>query len=706
MTAPGNNSNPAAPGAQPSIGHLPGLDGLRALAVSAVVVYHADMAALPGGFLGVDLFFVLSGFLISALLAAEFERSGRVDYGQFYLRRARRLLPALFALLLTLAALVPWFLPDAVASLRADALAALAYVSNWWFVWSGTSYFDSLGRPPLLQHLWSLAIEEQFYLCWPFLMVWALRRGGRGAVAWLSLLLAGLSTGWMAWLAMRANLPANGDPSRLHFGTDTHAMGLFIGAACAMWWQPLRATMTASRTVRIGWDLAGLGALCLLGAAFLSVEEREPLLFRGGYLMVAVVCGVLVASACQQRGLLTRALSVSPLRWLGERSYALYLWHWPILVGLRPGHEIALAPVPALAVQLALTLLCADLSYRWVERPIRHGALRRLARGWQRGQPALRGRLMLRAAPATAAGLVMGALALQGTFLAPAAITKGPREDVALALGIVPGQPLPIARVEPKALPLPSTPTRPAVSAPRLPQASLPAHPAAFAPSPLASAELEPLVDAPTPSHGVPAERTEIGLRHGSGLTAVGDSVLLGARHALQRAVVDAQTDAEVGRQAAVLLSRLQGLREARLLTDRVVVHLGTNGQVTEALLRATLETLQDRSRVVVVNAVAPRRWVAGNNQLLDRVLPDYPNAVLADWAGVAEGHPEFFVSDGIHLSSSGQRAFVAEILRALSAPTARHASPARPAQALGTQAGAAASASVEPAAESPSRVF
>ena len=680
----------------PAPGHLPGLDGVRAIAVLAVLLYHGDIAALPGGFLGVDLFFVLSGYLVSALLTAEFERTAALRLGAFYWRRARRLLPALLVMLITLGALVPRLLPDAAAALREDALAALAYAANWWFIWNGASYFDTLGRPPLLQHLWSLAIEEQFYLCWPLLLGWALRRGGRRLVATVSISLAVLSTGWMAWLAVRADWPASGDPSRLYFGTDTHAMGLFVGAAFAMLWSPWRVAATPHWAARLGWNLVGLLSLGLVLGTFLFIEEQAPLMFRGGYLLVALVAGVLVASAARPDGVFVAALAWAPLRWLGERSYALYLWHWPIFVSLRPGLDVALEPTGALVLRLGLTALCAELSYRWVEHPLRTGALGRVKRRWQVAGLSVRVMLALRTGGMVAALLVATALAASGLWHAPS-LPAGLSPDVAQALGIEPGKAPPVARVEAPAAPA-LMPVRPVMrETPELGFAEVMAPPAPVA---------EPLVDAPAPASGptTPAP-TSHPLATGS-LTAIGDSVLLGARHALEKSIADAQTDAEVGRQAAALLTRLQKLRETWLLADQVLVHLGTNGVVTEPQLRAALDGLRDRTRVVVVNAAAPRRWVAPNNALIDRVLTDYGNAVLADWASVADGHPEFFVSDGVHLSASGQRAFVGEILRALASPLARQTPPTRPARPLEATSQAAASASAEPAGGAPAHVF
>ncbi|HPJ19946.1 MAG TPA: acyltransferase, partial [Actinomycetota bacterium] len=211
--------------AAPPMGYIPGLDGIRAIAVLAVLLYHSGVAGVPGGFLGVDVFFVLSGFLISSLLLQEIERTSAVSFGQFYLRRARRLLPALLATLALSSVLVLLFARDAAAQFRQDAISSMLYVTNWWYVVQDLSYFEAMGRPPMLQHLWSLAVEEQFYLLWPLILVFLYRWRGRPGVGRVALIVSLVSTVLMALGSLVWNVPEAGDASRLYFGTGTHAMG-------------------------------------------------------------------------------------------------------------------------------------------------------------------------------------------------------------------------------------------------------------------------------------------------------------------------------------------------------------------------------------------------------------------------------------------------------------------------------------------------
>ena len=291
---------PVAPARMPYLG---GLDGVRAIAVAGVVVYHLGAPWMRGGFLGVDVFFVLSGYLITTLVLDEVERTGGFSFRHFYARRARRLLPAL-ALLLVAMGGVAVAMPSEAAELRGDIAAAVTYASNWWQVFADRSYFEMVSRPPLLQHLWSLAIEEQFYLVFPLVVVVALR-AGRARVGQVAAVLALLSTVAMAVLAIRSSSPVPNDPSRVYFGTDTHSMGLLVGAAMAAGWTPwrtwdragswLRERGRAVRRFEAGvTDVLGVLALAGVVTAFVWVDEFSDALYRGGFLAFA-------AAGCRAR---------------------------------------------------------------------------------------------------------------------------------------------------------------------------------------------------------------------------------------------------------------------------------------------------------------------------------------------------------------------------------------------------------------------
>jgi peptidoglycan/LPS O-acetylase OafA/YrhL len=347
--------------------YLPGIDGLRALAVLAVVLYHADIP-LAGGFLGVEIFFVLSGYLITALLYAEWQANGTISLKSFWLRRARRLLPALGLLLIGTLVFVALVLPDELLSHTRDTLATLSYTMNWYLIGTEQPYFDPTLRPPLLQHLWSLAIEEQFYLIWPILFLVGMRLFGRGGLLALTLMGASLSAVWMA-----VHYTPDMDPSRLYYGTDTRATGLLLGAALGLLSQPQQ--LQAKQRYTSGSDLAGLLILAGLVALLVLLTNETPALYLGGFVAVDLLTLFLIVCITAPEGRLLPALfGWQPLRYLGTRSYSIYLWHWPVIMVTRPFFDVPFDGVPLLVLRLSLVLILAEISYRLVENPIRkHG---------------------------------------------------------------------------------------------------------------------------------------------------------------------------------------------------------------------------------------------------------------------------------------------------------------------------------------------
>ena len=368
--------------AQPelTLPYLVGLDGLRALAVAAVLLYHAEFD-LRGGFLGVESFFVISGYLITALLLAEWQQGNSVDILAFWLRRARRILPALF---LTIAATVVLAVvllpPEEIESLPGDALAAIGFVMNWRLIASQQSYFDPLVRPPLLKHVWSLAVEEQFYLIWPLLLALGMRVLHRRGMLLATLLAAAASTALMALL-----FTPDADPARVYYGTDTRASGLLIGAALAFW---LPGHTSAANRQFVGrlLDLAGVMAIATLIASFALLDEFNPLLYQGGFTLVAIVTAVVIVAVAHPLAVIVpRTLGWPPLVWIGLRSYGIYLWHWPVFMVTRPYQDVQLDGLPLLALRLTIVLMLTELTYRYVEQPVRRGALQHAWRAMRRG---------------------------------------------------------------------------------------------------------------------------------------------------------------------------------------------------------------------------------------------------------------------------------------------------------------------------------
>jgi peptidoglycan/LPS O-acetylase OafA/YrhL len=362
-------------------GRLTALDGIRAFAVLAVIAFHAGVPGVGGGLLGVDIFFVLSGYLITSILRREFADRHAIALGAFWIRRARRLLPALFILLLGVAAYAHFYAATLnLASIRADAASTLLYVANWHFIFSSQGYFAQSAAPSPLLHTWSLGVEEQYYLIWPLAAVFVMRRFGPRGLAWTA------GVGALASATAMGVLYAEGfSIDRLYYGTDTRAQALLVGSflgavGVGRRWQVLPERWSASTAGRrIGWALGLLGAAYLVWACHIF-GGQEAFLYQGGFLLVALATGaVIVAVVTWPGSLLARVLSLSALTYVGRISYGLYLYHWPLFLVV-DHHHTGLSGASLLAVRLALTFAVATASFFVVEEPIRTG---RLVRHWR-----------------------------------------------------------------------------------------------------------------------------------------------------------------------------------------------------------------------------------------------------------------------------------------------------------------------------------
>ena len=662
----------------------PGLDGLRGLAVIAVIAFHEQLSAFPGGFLGVDVFFVLSGYLITDLLTAHWNRHGRLDLSGFWARRARRLLPALAVMLVVVTAATAVIEPAQLAALRSALLAAVTYSSNWWQALAHHSYFTQFGPPPPLQHLWSLAIEEQFYLVWPLLLIVILKtcrsRHLRAGLAWSG---AALSA-----LAMALFYVPGADPSRVYYGTDTHASALFIGSALALTW-PLRRLGPLGVLETRGWletrgsdrtripDALGLAGIAVLAWAMGHFAGTDRVLYPAGLLVAALAAGGVVLAAASP-GLVSWALGRSVLRWIGVRSYGIYLWHWPVIAlataafpQQRPADWIWL-PEAAISVGLAAA------SWRWVEEPIIRNGFRTTVRARGRtvlGSLAGAHRSPARVVPALAvvAALVVAGAAGYGVLHAHS--STGLAEQI--SEGVKVSQQAPASRAS-------RTPTAAA-----MPTASAPAGaltgPSPGAPVPPASPAASPSA---TPSAVTAAAPTRV---TGSGVFAVGDSVLLASAVQLTAALPGISINAQVSRQVSVGLSIVQRLAAAGRLRPVVVFALGTNGTFTAEQMRQLVRAVGPHRELVLINTYEARSWEAGVNRVIAAAARRYPNAVMANWFATIEHRTSLLWPDEVHPQPSGARLYARMVASAVRAartaaagasagsglpPTAHHVAP------------------------------
>lgn len=693
--------------------YLPGLDGMRALAVLSVMVYHANSTWLSGGFLGVEVFFIISGYLITLLLIAEHERTGQVKLGQFWLRRARRLLPALFTMMALVMVACALFMRDELGKLRGDVVAGLLYVSNWYQIWTGQGYTASADFAPL-RHLWSLAVEEQFYLIWPLVMLLILRRGRSrlpriGAWLFVIALAIALVTAVLYQPGVIGTPTATPDQyfdiagrhltrtDTLYLSTITRSGGILMGAGFAMWWRPYAVMRSPLRNRAAMFDVvafAGLGALGLLmWQLHVTLQSNEGLegdawLFRGGFLLTGLVTIVVIAAVTHLRSLSGRVLGNRVFNWIGLRSYGLYLYHWPVYQFIRKEAGIGLT-LPKFAVALVITFAITELSYRCIETPIRSGRLREWVRINLRGRPTPQAALRRRRA------LAGGVLALALPVFAGISLAFAPlrQSDVAQSLSagegavtdVLGGLPAtPSGADSPDATPR-STSTTDAPDAvtttePKPPTTTAPSDAVATTSAPpgdptsTGSVVVDPPSSTPPPTEApattVPATEapttTAAARPNPFDVIAIGDSVMLGAAPALQ--AKGAIVDAEVNRQGTRGIEIVEYLVSSGQLPNYLVIHLGTNGPASQETLDRMITAAKDVPFILVLTVRADRGWTADNNQRIRDLEIRYQGQVhLLDWANVSNQCVDnCFYSDNIHLRPNGQQFYADQVWAAL----------------------------------------
>lgn len=606
-------------------GHIHGLDGLRAIAVAAVVVFHIWPSALPGGFLGVDVFFVVSGFLITTLLLREHDRAERIDLRSFWRRRARRLLPALAFMCVTSIVAAMLVNRDLLVDVGRQALGAATFSTNWLEIAAGTDYFAD--RDPILFNpLWSLAVEEQFYLMWP--LAFTALAASTATPRQLARTLRFVAFGSAAWMALRYTPAAT---TRVYYGTDTHLFGLMIGGSLAYaFWDP------ASRLARAGWPTLrrwiGFAATATLLVLCVALDDTTSATYRGGILAASVCTALMVAALPGPASAYTRLLDARPLRWIGQRSYAIYLWHWPVLLiavellPRRPPGSTTDA-VTALVV-IAATLGLSEISLRWIETPIREHGLAALRRPVATAGP--RRRVGVATLGALAASVVIAA-AVVGIATAPN--RSAAEESVEAGLRLIERQRT--ASSTPTPTPT-STPTSTSASTPT----SAPAGPSTTGPA------------------TEPAWPPDLAIPPGELITGLGDSVLSGAAPAMYERFPGIHLEATPILQWHDAPRIVEEVAAAGELRPVVVLNFGTNaGLVTDesrAAVREVLDALGPQRRVILVTIVGVSHWVDDSNATLRAISADHPNTAIADWHAVVAADPDLLHTDRTHPNLAG----------------------------------------------------
>jgi peptidoglycan/LPS O-acetylase OafA/YrhL/lysophospholipase L1-like esterase len=593
-------------------GHIDGLDGLRGFTVLAVVVFHLWPHRLPGGFLGVDVFFVISGFLITTLLVREGKRTGQVDLPAFWRRRARRLLPALLVVVPVSVLAAARIDDDLLVGIDRQAIGALTFSSNWLEIGAGANYFDATA-PKLFATFWSLAVEEQFYLLWPLLLVGVVV-GARTATNCIKVA-GGLAVVSAVLMAVHYRPGAN--PTRAYYGTDSHLFGLMIGAVVAFAFAGDVGVVAQRRWGRLRlW--VGFAAMALLVTMMLTVDGGSAFPYRGGIALASLLTAIMVAALPGRPSSFTSVHEWRPLAWVGERSYGIYLWHWPVIVlvaALRPqAAPGADTPLPTAVLALAITFGLAAASYRWIEMPIRRHGFGLL---WD----VSRDRRLVTAGVAVL------------VFLAGTAIATSPSKSDA-QLAVEAGSQAIAAQQE------------------------------------VAPGDADAGADTDVRASLALAWPDTLPVPPGDQIMGFGDSVLSGAAPAIYERFPGIVLDAEPNRQwrdAPAVVARALDAG-----TDRpvVVLNFGTNAGLASVGSRAGVETVLDTlgpdRRVVLVNTVGVSDWVPATNVTLAGLSAEHPNTIVADWHAVVAADPSLLYDDKTHPNMRGARAYADLLARTL----------------------------------------
>ena len=594
--------------------YLPSVDGLRALAVLAVLAYHLNLPFAKGGLVGVTVFFVISGYLITGILYAELCERHTIDLPRFWFRRIRRLFPAI-VLVITITAIAAWFVNDALLyKLKNDLFPALFWFTNWWYIFHQQSYFDAIASPSPVLHFWSLSIEEQFYLIWPLVLIVLYQLGTERAS--LRRICLGLSAA--SAIAMFAMYDPASDPSRIYYGTDTRAFSLLIGAYLSLLWPAFNKIFEVEcnmMSLKKQAILTVAGIVSLAGILLLAgiVPGTSAFWYRGGLVLASVLSAVLIVAITIPKSPLENLFSTKPLVWIGTRSYGIYLWHYPLLLLMNQNNSGA-TNVIQMVGEVALIFAVSELSFRFVENPIRQGAIGKIYLTWREGKlKGLLGREAKIAASVSLSIILLSGVALytvqnsnQGRgLLSSADIEAGTSEGTVL------------------------------------------------------EGTTEGTVLEEQASETTQSAEAEIEYEGAKEPLLIGDSVPLGLVDLFHQAYSGGLLDACGNRQISMGQTVFDYYKDRGEAGKNIIIALGTNGSFTTEQLENFISDIGDSRNIFLITIRTNTLSQSATNQIINDVAARHSNVTIIDWASASNGHDDWVGDDGIHLTNAGRKAYM-----------------------------------------------
>lgn len=585
--------------------YMPGLDGLRAIAVIGIIIYHLNKQWLSGGFLGVDTFFVISGYLITSLLLFEYESTGIINLKQFWLRRIKRLIPAVLVLVVTVTLATLIFKPEQIISIKHDAFAAIFYVSNWWYIATDVNYFEQFAFMPL-KHLWSLAIEEQFYIVFPIVLIALLLKIKKyrnvTLIFWIISLISLLLMVWIPQPHMQH--------SRVYFGTDTRLQTMLLGVILAFIWPPFKLKQNPNPSLRFIIDSIGAIGILILLLLFIKVDDNSDWIYNGGFYLISGITLFVIISVVHPSGYFAKLIGNPFFVYIGKRSYSLYLWHFPVISFLHSYYVEGQVPLYVYALDILLTIFFAEISYRFIETPFRKQGFKALSINKYKKSTLIR-------------TILLGVILLPTIFIFAGTFDRLGKDQINNKSTSYNTAEIDKYMVRP-----------------------IPVDDVNF----LGDSNFKKDKDNEVYSDLSPL--------------LIGDSVMVDIGETFKTHVPNATIDGKVGRNLyeAIPLTD-EKYKSYNYKSKQVILELGTNGDFSEAQLDELIGKY-GKANVYLINTRVPRSYEGHVNQVMSDAAKKHHNVTLIDWYQRSKGHSEYFAPDGIHLEPSGVKALTDEILK------------------------------------------